>query len=112
MEETGGKKNMKKRQIKLVATTSLPAVDRPNVDHWNTTGSCQLKGSSDLYTKICKFRPVPKITDKESFANVYFVYKSEEKNSPTEDLNISLLKSCIANKQKTTQFILRSVQLF
>ena len=28
----GGKK--KKRLMKIVATTSLPAVDRPNADHW------------------------------------------------------------------------------
>ena len=31
--ENGGKK--KKRLMKIVATTSLPAVDRPNADRWN-----------------------------------------------------------------------------
>jgi len=29
-EETGQKRGKKKRMIKIVATTSLPAVDRPN----------------------------------------------------------------------------------
>ena len=27
----------------LVATTSLPAVDRPNADRWNAARSCQKK---------------------------------------------------------------------
>ena len=36
-EKTGGKK---KRLMKIVATTSLPAVDRPNNDHWNAARSC------------------------------------------------------------------------
>ena len=31
--KTGGKKE--KRRMKIVATTSLPAVDRPNADRWN-----------------------------------------------------------------------------
>ena len=35
-----GKKE-KKRRMKIVATTSLPAVDRPNADRWNTARSCQ-----------------------------------------------------------------------
>ena len=29
--------------MKIVGTTSLPAVDRPNADRWNATHSCQLK---------------------------------------------------------------------
>ena len=40
----GGKKKRekkKKRQVKIVATTSLPAVDRPNADRWNAARSCQ-----------------------------------------------------------------------
>ena len=30
----------------LVATTSLPAVDRPNADRWNATRSCQKEKNS------------------------------------------------------------------
>ena len=41
--EKNGEKNRKKkkkgekrkRRMKIVATTSLPAVDRPNADRWN-----------------------------------------------------------------------------
>ena len=34
-EKKNGKKKKKKRRMKIVATTSLPAVDRPNADRWN-----------------------------------------------------------------------------
>ena len=34
-------KKEKKRMSFLVATPSLPAVDRPNDDHWNAARSCQ-----------------------------------------------------------------------
>ena len=39
----GVKKNVKKRkrQMRMVATTSLAAVDRPNADRWNTARSCK-----------------------------------------------------------------------
>ena len=38
----GGKTGEKKKRImKIVATTSLPAVDRPNADRWNAVRSCQ-----------------------------------------------------------------------
>ena len=40
----GRKKNgekKKKRQMKIMATTSLPAVDRPNADRWNAARSRQ-----------------------------------------------------------------------
>ena len=43
----GGKKNgekkreKKKRQMKIVATTSLPAVDCLNADRWKAARSCQ-----------------------------------------------------------------------
>ena len=42
-EKNGGKKRGKKskRLMKIVATTSLPAVDRPNADRWNVARSCQ-----------------------------------------------------------------------
>ena len=41
-EKTGGKTWGKngKRWMKIVATTSLPAVDCPNADRWNTARSC------------------------------------------------------------------------
>ena len=35
------KKRKKKRMTFLVATTSLPAVDRLNADRWNAARSCQ-----------------------------------------------------------------------
>ena len=35
------KKREKKRMAFLVATTSLPAVYRPNDDRWNAARSCQ-----------------------------------------------------------------------
>ena len=39
--DDGEKKKEKKRMLFLVATTSLPAVDRPNADRWNATRLCQ-----------------------------------------------------------------------
>ena len=46
--------------MEIVATTSLPAVDRPNADRWNAARSCQkwlyrgrlasLKGLQQWYT--------------------------------------------------------------
>ena len=38
-KKTGGKKE--KRRMKIVATTSLPAVDRPNADRLNAARSRQ-----------------------------------------------------------------------
>ena len=38
----GGKTGGKKRIMKIVATTSLPAVDRLNADRWNAARLCQL----------------------------------------------------------------------
>ena len=38
-EKKTGKK--KKRLMIMVATTSLPTVDRPNASRWNTARSCQ-----------------------------------------------------------------------
>ena len=35
------KKKEEKRRMKIVATTSLPAVDRPNADRWNAARSRQ-----------------------------------------------------------------------
>ena len=40
-KKTGEKKKKEKRLMKIVATTSLPAVDRPNADRWNAARSCQ-----------------------------------------------------------------------
>ena len=36
-----GKKKEEKRRMKIVATTSLPAVDRPNADCWDAARSRQ-----------------------------------------------------------------------
>ena len=42
-KKTGGKMGKKeKRLMIIVATTSLPAVDRPNADRWNAARSRQL----------------------------------------------------------------------
>ena len=35
------RKKKRKRRMKIVATTSLPAVDRPNADRWNAARSRQ-----------------------------------------------------------------------
>ena len=43
-EKNGKKKKREKKEkrlMEIVATTSLPAVDRPNADHWNAARSCQ-----------------------------------------------------------------------
>ena len=40
-EKKRKKKEKKKRMAFLVATTSLPAVYRPNDDRWNAARSCQ-----------------------------------------------------------------------
>ena len=40
-KEKKEKKKKKKRMTFLVATTSLPAVERPNADRWNVPRSCQ-----------------------------------------------------------------------
>ena len=42
-KRNGGEKNggKKKRRMKIVATTSLPALDRLNVDRWNAARSRQ-----------------------------------------------------------------------
>ena len=46
--DNGKKKKNKKRKKKLlflVATTSLPAVYRPNEDRWNAARSCQKRST-------------------------------------------------------------------
>ena len=40
-EKKTGKKKKEKRRRKIVATTSLPAVDRPNADRWNAARARQ-----------------------------------------------------------------------
>ena len=50
-EKWGGKKREKKKRLmEIVATTSLPAVDRPNAARWNAAASRQLdnKGFAPL----------------------------------------------------------------
>ena len=50
----GGKTGKKKkRRMKIVATTSLQAVDRPNADRWNAARSRQLPNrffNNPIYT--------------------------------------------------------------
>ena len=42
-----------KRRMKIVATTSLPAVDRPNADRWNAARSRQFCTDCALNTCVC-----------------------------------------------------------
>ena len=47
-EKTGKKKEKKEKiRMKIVATTSLPAVDLPNAANWNAARLCQLE--NDFY---------------------------------------------------------------
>ena len=39
----------KKRRMKIVATTSLPAVDRPNADRWNAARSRHLLSKFKIF---------------------------------------------------------------
>ena len=48
------KRKKKKGRMKIVATTSLPAVDRPNADRWNAARSRQFQRSS-----LCGMPPAP-----------------------------------------------------
>ena len=50
-----GKKKKEKRRMKLVATTSLPAVDRPNADRWNAARSCQLQINCNCKSFVLTF---------------------------------------------------------
>ena len=45
-EKRKKRKKKEKRIVFLVATTSLPAVYRPNDDRWNAACSCQLHKTS------------------------------------------------------------------
>ena len=46
-KKTGKKREKKeKRRMKIVATTSLPAVDRPNANRWNAARSRQFSVQS------------------------------------------------------------------
>ena len=58
-EKNGGGKNgekkKKKIRMKIVATTSLPAVNRPNADRWNATRSCQFLYKLQLKSCNCNF---------------------------------------------------------
>ena len=61
-------KKEKKRMLFLVATTSLPAVDRPNADRWNTTRSCQFRNRltiipTDGLTDYPKDQQTSRLTD-------------------------------------------------
>ena len=43
--------------MEIVATTSLPAVDRQNADRWNAASSCQ-KIADERKSKPCDFGPM------------------------------------------------------
>ena len=47
------RKKKEKRRMKIVATTSLPAVDRPNADRWNAARSRQLT-DYNFEVEICQ----------------------------------------------------------
>ena len=53
-----GEKKKKEKNVVLVATMSLPAVDHPNTDRWNADRSCQFqKVSLDVtYSTGDKFK--------------------------------------------------------
>ena len=58
-KKNGGKKQEKKkeRRMKIVATTSLPAVDRPNADRWNAARLRQnftLRKYQGKYKRMCQ----------------------------------------------------------
>ena len=48
-EKKTGKKREKIR-MKIVATTSLPAVDRPNADRWNAARSRQKREKNGVFS--------------------------------------------------------------
>ena len=48
----------------IVATTSLPAVDRPNADRWNPARSCQYEGNL-RYKDNLKYQLQPKVSAKK-----------------------------------------------
>ena len=56
--KTGKKEKKKeKRRMKIVATTSLPAVDRPNADRWNAARSRQKTDENSGHYVIVSSRP-------------------------------------------------------
>ena len=58
--KNGGKKNGKKekRLMEIVATTSLPAVDRPNADRWNAARSRQKLRDVQQEREVAIFKQV------------------------------------------------------
>ena len=71
---------------------------KKHIEEINTEKQKNSKASSELYSKVCKPRTVPKIHDEESYAQFYFIFQQEVKNYQTEELKISLLRSCIVNR--------------
>ena len=62
-EKTGGKNGeKKKRRMKIVATTSLTAVDRPNADCWNAALLRQKTGGNSGHYIIASSRPLERHT--------------------------------------------------
>ena len=55
-KKRGKKGEKRKRMMKIVATTSLPAYDLPNADHWNAARSCQKMQVSMTRPRLSQWR--------------------------------------------------------
>ena len=53
-KEKKNREKKKKIRMKIVATTSLPAVDRPNADRWNAARSRQKTDENSDYYAVCQ----------------------------------------------------------
>ena len=59
-----------KRLMIIVATTSLPAVDRPNADRWNAANSCQ---NTCKFTEWTYLSPLANIQKSKGTLFVHFL---------------------------------------
>ena len=84
-EKTGKKEKKRKRLMIIVASTSLPAVNRPNADRWNADRSCQnqvprnIKGKKGWVLKMFAVQKdflVPTIRTNTAWTNVTRMVKS------------------------------------
>ena len=55
MRKVDDGKRKEKRKAFLVATTSLPAVYRPNDDRWNAAHSCQLVKNWSMHKSLARY---------------------------------------------------------
>ena len=87
--------------MRIVATTSLPAVDRPNDDRWNATRSCQ-KPATYIHKSITRMRTYLQIISYWSLTlGVIYHYKE----------NILLYKQLYPH-QSVTEITLDTNRLF